>query len=232
MPENVLAEQDVAKRLLSTLSERDEELHYVARVLHEQIGQILTVVGLQIDLLRQDFSSQAPAIGPRATEIQQLLEKAIEEVRQLSYRLNPDIVQRSGLRYALDTLVGRFRESSTATIRFLMDSHVHLPLPVATAVFQIVERAVDNAIRHSQANRIEIVLQQSGDVRLEISDNGTGFNLSQAIAHPKGLGLLWMYHLAANAGLELRLESSADHGTKVKATYAASPTLAHTVTAP
>jgi signal transduction histidine kinase len=232
MAENVLAQQDVPKRLLASLSERDEELHYVARVLHEQIGQILTVVGLQIDLLRQDFSPQVPEIAPRATEVQQLLEKAIDEVRQLSYRLNPDIVQRSGLRYALDTLIGRFRESHPATIRLLMDSNVHLPQPVATAVYRIVEHAVDNAIRHSQANRIEIVLQQSGDVRLEISDNGKGFNLSQAMEHPKGLGLLWMNHLAAQAGLDLRLESSADQGTKVKASYHAGPALARAVATP
>jgi signal transduction histidine kinase len=113
-----------------------------------------------------------------------------------------------------------------------MDSNVHLPQPVATAVYRIVEHAVDNAIRHSQANRIEIVLQQSGDVRLEISDNGKGFNLSQAMEHPKGLGLLWMNHLAAQAGLDLRLESSADQGTKVKASYHAGPALARAVATP
>ncbi|MBL8230401.1 MAG: hypothetical protein JNL98_18065 [Bryobacterales bacterium] len=232
MGENVLAPQGVANRLLSSLSQRDEELHYVARVLHEQIGQILTVVGLQIDLLRQDYSPRIPEIGPRATEVQQLLEKAIEEVRQLSYRLNPDIVQRSGLRYALDTLVGRFRDESPATIRLLMDSNVHLPQPVATAAFQIVQHALDNAARHSSANLIEIVLQQSGDVRIEISDNGSGFELSQALANPRGLGLLWMQHLAATAGLDLRLDSSLDHGTKVKAIYRVSAPAARTVAAP
>lgn len=232
MGENVLAPQGVASRLLASLSQRDEELHYVARVLHEQIGQILTVVGLQIDLLRQDYSTRIPEIGPRATEVQQLLEKAIEEVRQLSYRLNPDIVQRSGLRYALDTLVGRFRDSSPATIRLLMDSNVHLPQPVATAVFQIVHHALDNATRHSNANLIEIVLQQSGDVRIEISDNGSGFDLSQALANPRGLGLLWMQHLAAIAELDLRLDSSLGHGTKVKAIYKVSTPVARTVAAP
>lgn len=219
MDENVRASAEVPRRLLTTLAERQDELNYVARVLHEQIGQVLTVVGLHLDLLRQDFSTEAPALAARTSEIQDLLEKAIDDVRQLSYRLNPDIVQRSGLRFALDTLIGKYRDSSGMTIRLLMDSHIHVPLPVATALYQIVNHSLDNAIRHSGAKVVEIVLQQSNEIRLEIRDNGAGFDLVQSMHQPKGLGLLWMQHLAAHAGLNLRLDSAPNTGTQVKATY-------------
>ncbi|MCS7023439.1 MAG: histidine kinase [Bryobacteraceae bacterium] len=222
MGENVLGTEAVANRLLASLAQRDQQLHHVACVLHEQVGQILTVVGLQIDLMRQDCASRFPELSERALEAQQLLEKAIEEVRQLSYQLNPDIVQRSGLRYALDTLVGRFRESTSATIRLLTDSKAHLPPPVASAAFQIVELALDNAARHSQADLIEIVFQQGSDIRLEIRDNGVGFDVSKEIAAPRGLGLLWMRHRAASAGLELLVESRPGAGTNVKLVYRSS----------
>src|SRR5262245_58719415 len=134
--------QEVPQRLVADLSDRQDELNYVARILHEQVGQLLTVVGLKLDLLRQEFSPRAPEIADRTGEIQDLLEGAISTVRQLSYRLNADIVQRAGVRHALDTLTGKYRELSSATIRLLMDSHVHVPQPVATAFFQIASHAL------------------------------------------------------------------------------------------
>jgi signal transduction histidine kinase len=220
MAANVAISTDVAARLIAELSRQHDELHRVARVLHEETGQILTVVGLQLDVLRQDFRDQVPDLGERTTEIQQMLEKAIDGVRQLSYSLNPDRVQRSGLRYALDLLVGQARERSEVNIRFLMDSHVHVPLPVAVAFYRITECALDNALRHSGAQHVEIVLQPAPHtVRLEVKDNGIGFSVEETERNVLGTGLLWMRHLAQANTLDLRISSRIGGGTVVQAVH-------------
>ncbi len=225
MTGNVGSSPDLAARLIDALGAKQDELNHMARVLHENVGQVLTVVGLQLDVLRQDFSAAAPALSGRVADVQRLLEKAISDVRDLSYQLNPDIVPRSGLRYALDTLVGRMRESAQgATIRFLMDSHVHLPLPVAVAMYEITARSLSNAVEHSGASLIEVVLQPlPGCVRLEVRDNGKGFDVARAMTHPAGLGLLWIHHTARKHGFALRVDSHQGKGTAVQAVYQEQP---------
>ncbi len=221
MAENVEAPQRVSDRLVESLSAKQDELNHVARVLHEDVGQVLTAVGLQLDLLRQDYSAQLPGLSERAAEIQNLLEKALDDVRRLSYRVNPDIVQRAGLRHALDRLIGDLRRSTGVTIRFLMDSRIHVPLPAAVAMYRIAEFALDNAVRHAQAALIETVLQPlQGAVRMEIRDDGKGFDPRQAIADPRGIGLLLMRSTAHRSGLHYVLRSEIGKGTTLHVTCA------------
>lgn len=210
----------LAERLIGEVRQQQMELQRVARVLHEDTGQILTVIGLHLDLLRQEFREQAPGLGERTAEIQTLLEKVIDGVRQLTYSINPDRVQRSGLRYAMDMLVGETREKDARGIRLLMDSHVHLPLPIAMAFYKIAECALDNSVRHSEAQQIEILIQPAGrEVRLEIKDNGKGFRVADVEKNPQGSGLLWMRHLAREHGLDLKIASREGGPTAVHAAY-------------
>ncbi len=220
MGEIVESPATLPERLIGEIRHHQSELQRVGRVLHEDTGQILTVVGLQLDLLKQDFRERVPDIVERTTEIQQLLEKAIDTVRQLTYSVNPDRVQRSGLRYAMDLMIGDAREKAPCGIRFLMDSHVHLPLPVAMAFYRIAECALGNALRHSQAQQIEVLIQPAGrEVKLEVKDNGIGFHVEDAQKNPAGSGLLWMRHLAREQGLELRIQSRVGGPTTVHAGY-------------
>ena len=218
----VNAAPDAVARLIDSVTEKQAELNHVARVLHEEVGQVLTVVGLHLDVLRQDYGKANPELAGRTQEIQALLERAVSEVRDLCYRINPDVVQRSGLRYALDILIGRLRDTSQATIRLLMDSHVHVPLPVAIALHQIAQQALANAVRHSGATLVEVVLQPAqAEVRLEIKDNGCGFHREQIQQAGSGLGLLWMQHAAQTAGLRLDIQTEPGQGTLVRTTYVA-----------
>jgi signal transduction histidine kinase len=220
MPENVEAPQSVPDRLADALGAMQEELNHVARVLHEDIGQVLTAVGLHLDLLRQDYSAKEPGVSERAVEIQNLLEKALEDVRRLSYRLNPDIVQRAGLRHALDRLIGDLRRSTGKTIRFLMDSRLHVPLPAALVLYRIADLALDNAVKHADSSLIELTIQPlAGSVRMEIRDDGKGFDAQRAVSNPRGIGLPVMRSAARRAGLDLVLRSEPGKGTTLQAAY-------------
>jgi signal transduction histidine kinase len=172
-----------------------------------------------LEVLRQECTRSSPTAAQQITDIQLLLEKSIVDVRGLSYRLNPSLVPRSGLRYALDTMVGRLRDSSGATIRFLMDSKVHPPLPAAMALFEIAEEGLRNAARHSGGNLFELVVQSSSNsIKLTVKDNGVGFN-PDSVSHSAGFGLLWMRHRAQKAGVAVHIASSPGNGTTVEAVY-------------
>src|SRR6185295_4709125 len=100
-------QQLLTRMLVSTINARELESDRVSRTLHDEVGQVLSAVGLQLDVLRLDFQERLPEIGLRTMEMQKMLEQGISEVRALSYDRNPAVVERVGLQNAFDRLIGR-----------------------------------------------------------------------------------------------------------------------------
>jgi signal transduction histidine kinase len=94
----------LAQMLFAAINEHEAVLARVSRLLHDDVSQILSAVGLQLDAMRMDYRGQAPGVDGRAAEIQELLEQAIEQLRDISNELNPSIVERAGLQFALGLL--------------------------------------------------------------------------------------------------------------------------------
>ncbi|MCE5309909.1 MAG: histidine kinase [Acidobacteriales bacterium] len=194
-----------------------------SHVLHDEVSQVLSAVGLQLDVLRMDFAESHPEVAERTAEIQQLLEKAIDEVRNLSRNLDPSMVERAGLHSALNRLVGRVRDSTGVSVRLLTDPAARVAGEPADALYRIAEQALDNAVRHSGGAPVEILLRPSREgVVLEIRDLGIGFDVDQARSSCPGLGLILMEYQAMRAGLDLSVASAPGKGTIVKAVFRAS----------
>jgi two-component system NarL family sensor kinase len=211
-----------AERLFRILEEQEAQRGRIARILHDEVSQVLSAIGLHLDVLRMDFQERHPEVAGRTVEIQQLLEKAIDEVRDLSRDLEPSMVERAGLHPALSRLVGRCRETHGAPVRLLMDPAARLPVETANALYRIAEQAIENALRHAGGAPVEVLLRPSrGGVVLEIRDEGAGFDVEEARAACRGLGLLLMEYHAARAGLEFLLTSAPGRGTIVKAVFKA-----------
>jgi signal transduction histidine kinase len=207
-----------AERLFKFLDEQEALRNRTARILHDEVSQVLSAVGLQLDVLRMDFEKNHPEVAERTIEIQQLLEKAIDEVRDLSRDLDPSMVERAGLNSALTRLVGRVREVHGVPVRLLADPGARLPVETANAFYRIAEQALDNAVRHSGGAPVELLLRPSrAGVVLEIRDEGPGFDVDQARASCPGLGLLAMEYQAFRAGLDFSIASAPGKGTIVKA---------------
>lgn len=206
----------LSRLLVATINSREEEYARVSRLLHDEVGQVLSAVGLQLDVMKLDFKSALPELVPRIAEIQQMLDSAVRQVRTLSYDMNPAVVERAGLQYALERLVGRFRERCDASIRYLFDASVRVPLNVGNAWYKIAEHALDNAVRHAEATRIELRVRGGKQAPvLEVRDNGKGFPAGEARESSAGVGLLLMEHYAAAAGLQLEIKSKPGKGTVV-----------------
>jgi PAS domain S-box-containing protein len=212
------AEQELRHTVLGALKAQEFERSMVSKFLHDSVGQNLTALGLQLDLIRMDLESALPDTRQRIGDIQKLLEEMMESVREYSYELNPSMVERAGLRAALDRLAGRIRTRFPGSLRLNVDPSLKLDPKLASALYQILQEAVENAVQHSGCSAIEIAVKSSrtGTI-LEVRDNGRGFDPADLVSGRRGLGLLSMEHYAAQAGLELVITSTRETGTTVRA---------------
>jgi len=212
------AEQELRYTVLGALRAQEFERSRMSKFLHDSVGQNLSAAGLYLDLVRMDLTESSPEVCARIAEIQQMLESMMQQVRDFSYELNPAMVERAGLHPALDRLLGRFRSRFHGALRLSCDPSSKIPERYATALYQIAQEAVENAVQHSGCSLIEIAVKstKSGPV-LEVRDNGKGFDPADVLGGRRGLGLLTMEHFAAQAGLEISISSARDDGTVVRA---------------
>ena len=212
------AEQELRQTVLSALKSQEFERKMCSQFLHDAVGQNMTALGLQLDLVRMDLEETAPESSARLAEIQKMLEGIMEQVREYSYELNPSIVERAGLRSALDRLVSRIRSRFAGTVRLLADPSLRIDPKAATGLYHIAQEAVENAVQHASCSAIEIAVKSThkGPI-LEIRDDGRGFDPEDVTGGGRGLGLLSMEHYAAQAGLDLSISRNPSGGTKVRA---------------
>jgi PAS domain S-box-containing protein len=212
------AEHELRQTVFSAMKAQEAVRHGASKFLHDSVGQNLTALGLQLDLVRMDLTTTIPDASDRLAEIQKVLETMMEQVREYSYELNPSIVERAGLRPALDRLSSRARTRFRGTVKIETGPSLQVDSKMATALYHIAQEAVDNAIRHAACSVIEIAVKstQHGPV-LQVRDNGRGFDPGDIVGGSRGLGLLSMEQYAAQAGLELSISSNRKAGTEVRA---------------
>ena len=205
--------------LVAAVHECEKELARVSGLLHDEVSQVLSAIGLQLDVMRMDFQDRAPEIAGRTAEIQNMLEQVINQLRELSYELNPSIVERAGLKLALDTLAGRIRKNFAGSFRLFYDSGVRLPTSIATALFKIAERAVEDCASRPACSQIEIQVKRSQsetvlEIRADCHDSS-----------PKAGGatfpVMMMEYYARQSDIPLSIKSSAEKGTLIRAIYPA-----------
>ena len=213
------AEQELRHTVLGALKAQEFERAMVSKFLHDSVGQNMTALGLQLDVIRMDLETISPETCVEVARIQKIIGDMMEKVREYSYKLNPSTVERAGFRSALDGLAEHMRLSFKGTLRVNVDPALKLDPKVASALYQIVREAVENAVQHAGCSGIEIALRstRTGTI-LEVRDNGSGFDPADLVEGRRGLGLLTMEHFAAEAGLELSITSARKSGTTVRAT--------------
>ena len=192
------------------LEAQEAERRAIARELHDDFGQVLTAI--KLNLVRRD-ADQAETIA--------LVDGAIARMRDLAQDLRPPLLDELGLPASLRWYVQR--EATRAGLDFQVDlaTFERRPSPsVETACFRVVQEALTNVIRHASATRVEVELRIAGDgLQLSIRDDGTGFDVAAArkrAARGGSQGMLSMQERVALAGGELAIESSPGRGTSVR----------------
>ncbi len=205
----------LAQMLFAAMNDHEAVLARVSRLLHDDVSQVLSAVGLQLDAMRMDFREQAPGMEQRAAEIQELLEQAIEQLRDITNELNPSIVERAGLQFALDRLIGKARATFPGTVRLHFDSSLRVPTVLAKTFYKITECALDIAKATQECSLIDIHIKRAQrEYVLEISHNGT---VGESSAAP--LGHLLMDYYASKNHVTLKTERAPGRGSIVIASF-------------
>ncbi len=199
-----------------------EERQHLARDLHDSVTQVLyglvtLAEGGQARLDAGNFD----AVQPTFERIAATARQALNEMRLFVHRLRPPEIEQHGLAAALNQRVAAVEGWSGVRIRLLADETIRLAPDVETGLYQIAQEALNNALRHSQANLITVKLQtetltgvSKRQTLLEISDDGCGFDLEQINA--RGLGLTHMAERAHDLNAAFEIITRPGEGTRVR----------------
>jgi PAS domain S-box-containing protein len=185
---------------------REEERTGIAREIHDQLGQALTVLKMDLASIARSASSPAglgrDALLEKVSSLIQQCDESIQEVRRISSELRPAILDHVGLGAALSWKAQEVekRAQLACTVDCGLDEDARLEPALATAVFRVFQEALTNVLRHANASRIETRLYQDGsDLVLEVRDDGRGITQDQ-IDDPRSLGLLGIRERARRLG--------------------------------
>src|SRR5205823_3637554 len=166
----------------------EQEVRRIAHALHDDSGQLLVSVHLQLAALAREI----PAAAPKIQECQQVLDQAEQQLRHLSHELRPMVLDDLGWLAAIEFLAAAVSGRTRIPVDVRSSITQRLPAPVETALYRVVQEALTNAARHSKASRIGIEIDQELDsLRCLISDDGVGFEVESCVRRG-GLGLRGM----------------------------------------
>ncbi|MEI8037370.1 MAG: response regulator [Verrucomicrobiota bacterium] len=211
--------QALSRRLVEV---QETERRNIARELHDEIGQALTVIQLNLQGLLQ--AADIDALRPRLDESLKVVERMLEQVQDISLNLRPSILDDLGLEPALRwyterqaTLVGLHAEFHMDILKQRLDPMIE------TECFRVAQEALTNVVRHARAKAVTVELRHSGEqLHLRVRDDGVGFEVAttrEKAQRGASLGLLSMAERAALTGGGLEFRSSLRKGTEVHAWF-------------
>jgi PAS domain S-box-containing protein len=220
-----LAEQE-RERLVADLrdlsrhleSVREEERLRIAREIHDQLGQTLTGLRLEVDWLAQHAGHGLPTEAEHLDRVATVTTELLGSVRRIAQELRPPLLDDLGLAEALDYHLQEFGARTGLECEFdAPDLDPALDGATATGLYRVAQEALTNVVRHAQAHRVTVRLSAGVDgVRLSVADDGRGFDPAGARIQ-RTLGLVGMRERLAALGGELRVVSAPGAGTVVTA---------------
>lgn len=194
-----------------------EERQRIAHELHDSVSQALYGIGLGARTARTLLDRDpAQAIEP-VEYILSLAEGGLAEMRALILELRPDSLEREGLVAALNKQAAALRARHNLEVETKLEQEPDLPLDAKEGLYRVVQEALNNTIKHAQASRVAIRLEQDGDqVVIGVQDNGVGFD-SEA-EYPGHVGLHTMRERVEKMGGVLHIESTPGQGTLIRVT--------------
>jgi PAS domain S-box-containing protein len=216
--------QEASRTYSRQLIEAQEaERRRISLELHDQVGQILTAVKMNLHALQQTCAQ--PEMLKSIQENLSVIDEAVDQVRDLSVDLRPALLDDFGLVVALRWYLERQSKNTGVAAEFIslsLDEDDRFTPELETACFRIVQEGVTNIIRHASANRISVRLERTGaDLMLVIADDGSGFDVKNTLVDVQGvatLGLRGMEERAQAVGGTLLIDSAPGLGTQVCAT--------------
>lgn len=203
---------------------REQERAAIAREIHDELGQMLTVLHMELASLESALQKNAPALLPATRSMASLIMDSINSVRKIATELHPPLLDDLGLSEAIEWQAERFSEQSGIRCDYHPpQSDVPLDIDRTTALFRICQEALTNVMRHAEASHVHIALSFDNDaVELTIRDNGRGIT-QEEIEGMHSLGLLGMRERAAIFEGTVQISGKAGEGSTLRARIPLAP---------
>lgn len=220
----VIQQRTQLRALTARLAEvQEEERKALARELHDQVGQNLSTLGLQLKIIQTHLETQLPEAGltlPLLIDTQALVKQITGQVRNVMAELRPPQLDDFGLPAALEWYANRVAKQASFTVQ--MEAEADLPrlsTAIENSLFRIAQEAITNIMKYAQATLVAINVEADGQqVTLTIADNGRGFDLTalKRAGERAGWGLLSMRERAEALGGYLTIDSLPGAGTRIQ----------------
>ena len=196
---------------------REEDRKKVARELHDQIGQILTAIKMDMTWMSRHLPESEGEVLARLRESIQLINDGVKAVRTICSGLRPGVLDDLGLAAAIEWQASEFSSRNGVHCQVSVPPvDLHLDGDRATATFRIFQECMTNVIRHAQAKSVRVALSQEDEnIVLVVEDDGIGFSQSNLSNSLGSLGLLGMKERAQFCGGDVQITSSPGNGTTV-----------------
>jgi signal transduction histidine kinase len=196
---------------------REEERIQIAREIHDELGQALTAIKMDIHWLGHKLPEDQQLLFDKLKAMSKLVDLTVQTVRRLSSELRPKLLDDLGLSAAIEWQAREFSNRAGIPCDFRSEpDDIILDKARSTAFFRIFQETLTNIARHAQATQVEVILRQNAaQVEMIVRDNGQGITI-EAIADPKALGITGMRERAHSLGGNFEIAGVPKGGTAVK----------------
>jgi signal transduction histidine kinase len=212
--ERLKESEDKLRRLAAHLiSVREEERSHIAREIHDELGQVLTGLKMEVTWLAKRLREKP--LLEKTESMCKLIDTTVQTVRKIATGLRPEMLDDMGIIAAVGWQAKEFQKRTGIRCRAKLPPEVKLDIDVSTTMFRIFQEILTNVARHSRATRVDMELTIAEDhVALDVVDNGVGIADSD-LNGKKSLGLLGMHERALLFGGEVKITGTPGHGTRV-----------------
>ena len=205
--------RELSARLQSV---REEERTHIARVIHDELGQTLTGLKMDVAWLQRHLDQPQAALLEKTQAMSALIDSTVQTVRQISTELRPGILDDLGLTATIEWQLQEFQTRSGIKGRLVSaPEETTLDADGATTVFRIFQEILTNVARHADASQIEVsIVEGEKLLTLQVQDNGRGITKNE-IHSPKSIGLLGMQERARLRAGEVQFQGMPGRGTTV-----------------
>jgi len=177
---------------------REDERVAISRELHDDLGQALTAVMIDLSIIKQNISDKEVVL--KITKVSALVSETIKTVQRLTSQLRPQIIDDLGIEAAIEWYTKEFAKRNSVEVKLHIDAEISISPNASLNIFRIMQESLTNIARHSKASKVEIKLCKSEEsILFRISDNGIGIKESEKISK-KSFGIISMKERAASLG--------------------------------
>lgn len=203
---------------------REEERASIAREIHDELGQVLTALSMDVTWLRKKFKDEA-TIAAKAESMANLINSALETIKKISAELRPAILDDLGLGAAIEWHAEEFQKRTGIICNVAFLSEAVVPdRNCSIAIFRIFQEALTNVMRHAEATKVSVHFEEkNGEIILTVADNGKGITEEQQSV-PQSFGLIGMRERVISLGGRISMTGARNKGTRITVSIPLNPT--------